>query len=252
MGFACTALWLGVLDFLTLGAQLGHDAADEGCRILQFSQCLNKAFIVQTESGKLFNLFTTAHFLDRLVIATTQPIHKAVFLALSLTTNYNFITFFPFGYKFGNHLHRILKICAHRNRAVTGGVDHAVVRAVELAEVLDVEDGLDVLVLGADLPDNGACAIFALVVDKQDFIVIVRTALDQLIAHSLIDGAGVLLLVVAGDHYRNCLFLTHFVSFLAHSMVLRIPSSNVVAAYQPVSACKADVSACRCMTCSGP
>lgn len=131
-------------------------------------------------------------------------------------------------------------------------MDHAVVRAVELTEVLDVEDGPDVLVLGADLPDDGTGAVLALVVDEQNLVVVVRAALDELIAHSLIDGAGVLLLVVAGDHYRNRLFLTHFVSFLTHSMVSRIPSSNGVAGRQPVSFFIFAMLPPKCMTVPGP
>ena len=252
MGLARAALGLGVLDFLALGAQLGHDAADEGRRVLQVAQRLDKALVVQAKAGELLDLLAAAHLLDELVVAAAQPVHDRVFLALGLAANDDFVALFPLGHKPGDHLHRVLEVGAHRDRAVAGGVDHAVVRAVELTEVLDVEDGPDVLVLGADLPDDGTGAVLALIVDEQNLIVVVRAALDQLIAHSLIDGAGVLLLVVAGDHYRNRLFLTHFVSFLTHSMVSRIPSSNGVAGRQPVSSCKADVSACRCMTCSGP
>ena len=252
MGLARAALGLGVLDFLALGAQLGHNAADEGCRILQVAQRLDKALVVQAKAGELLDLLAAAHLLDELVVAAAQPVHDRVFLALGLAANDDFVALFPLGHKPGDHLHRVLEVGAHRDRAIAGGVDHAVVRAIKLTKVLDVEDGLDVLVLGADLPDDGTGAVLALIVDEQNLIVVVRAALDQLIAHSLIDGAGILLLVVAGDHYRNRLFLTHFVSFLTHSMVSRIPSSNGVAGRQPVSSCKADVSACRCMTCSGP
>lgn len=224
----------------------------KGVGVLQVAQRLDKALVVQAKAGELLDLLAAAHLLDELVVAAAQPVHDRVFLALGLAANDDFVALFPLGHKSGDHFHRVLEVGAHRDRAIAGGVDHAVVRAVELAEVLDVEDSLDVLVLGADLPDDGTGAVLALIVDEQNLIVVVRAALDQLIAHSLIDGAGVLLLVVAGDHYRNRLFLTHFVSFLTHSMVSWIPSSNGVAGRQPVSSCKADVSACRCMTCSGP
>ena len=226
--------------------------ADAALPVLRLAQRLDKTLVVQAKAGELLDLLAAAHLLDELVVAAAQPVHDRVFLALGLAANDDFVALFPLGHKPGDHLHRVLEVGAHRDRAIAGGVDHAVVRAVELAEVLDVEDGLDVLVLGADLPDDGTVAVLALIVDEQNLIVVVRAALDQLIAHSLIDGAGVLLLVVAGDHYRNRLFLTHFVSFLTHSMVTRIPSSNGVAGRQPVSSCKVDVSACRCMTCSGP
>ena len=170
----------------------------KGRRVLQVAQRLDKALVVQAKAGELLDLLAAAHLLDELVVAAAQPVHDRVFLALGLAANDDFVALFPLGHKPGDHLHRVLEVGAHRDRAIAGGVDHAVVRAVELAEVLDVEDGLDVLVLGADLPDDGTGAVLALIVDEQNLIVVVRAALDQLIAHSLIDGAGILLLVVAG------------------------------------------------------
>ena len=220
---------------------------------MQVPQRLDEALVIQTKTGELLDHLHIAHLADRLIIAPAQEIHQAVFFAAGLFGNDDFVPVFPFLDQAGNHLHRILEVGTQRNGAVTAGMDQAIVRAVELTEVFGVEDGANLFVLGADAADDVPGLILAFVVNEKDFIVILRQALLQFGTHRLVDGAGVFLLIVTGNHDGDFLFVgVHCAVLLIQSMVFRMPCANSVAGTKPVSCCRAEISACRCITCSGP
>ena len=132
VGLACPALGLGVFNLLALGAKLRHNPAQKRGGVVQITQGLDKAFIVQAKPGKLLDHFHIAHLFDGFVVTIPQKVHDRVFLAGGLFPDYNFVAFFPFSHKLWNHLHRVLEVRADGNGAVPCGMDHTVIGAVEL------------------------------------------------------------------------------------------------------------------------
>ena len=102
----------------------------------------------------MLNLFYIAHLLDDRVVTRTQKVDKPVFFAGSLDAAYDLIALFPLAHEHRDEFHRVLKVGAQDDGAVAARLQNAVVRAVELAEILRVENGLHMLVLGADLLDD--------------------------------------------------------------------------------------------------
>ena len=94
-----------------------------------------------------------------------------------------------------------------------------VIGAVELTKVLAVKNGFDLGVLRADVRNDPAGTILAFIINKKDLIVIIRAVLPNLIPHRLIDGAGVLLLVIGRDHNRDDFFLLAHAGFIPLSLV---------------------------------
>ena len=219
MGLARPALGLGVFNLLALGAKLRHNPAQKRGGVVQITQGLDKAFIVQAKPGKLLDHFHIAHLFDGFVVTVPQKVHDRVFLAGGLFADYNFVAFFPFSHKLWNHLHRVLEVRADGNGAVPCGMDHTVIGAVELTKVLAVKNGFDLGVLRADVRNDPAGTILAFIINKKDLIVIIRAVLPNLIPHRLIDGAGVLLLVIGRDHNRDNFFLLAHAGFIPLSLV---------------------------------
>ena len=92
------------------------------------------------------------HFLDDFVVACSEHPHDRVLFAFALDTCHYFCPIFPFGDYFRNHLYGILEITAHQYGTVSGCLQHAVIRAVELPEILGIEDSLDFRILLAEFP----------------------------------------------------------------------------------------------------
>lgn len=69
---ACSTGCLGIFDRDTFIAQLGNYAAKEGCRILQTTQYVDEAPIIESKSREVFNLVDVGHLLDDFVIACAE------------------------------------------------------------------------------------------------------------------------------------------------------------------------------------
>ena len=199
MGLASTAPGLLIGNLLALAAQLRHNAAYKGRGILQVAQYVYKAAIVQAEASKVLDLLHRRVLLDQLVIDAAQAIHDAALLAGGLHTVYDLIALLPILQKGGNHFHRVLEVCANRYDTVASGLEHTIVRAVELAEILHVEDGLDPFVSRTNLPQQRPGIVRGTIVDEENFIVVPGQRF-HLCHECLADGHYVLLFIIAGHH----------------------------------------------------
>ena len=80
---------------------------------------IHKCFIIQTETGKLFDMVDVRDLPDQLIITSPDPVHHPVFFACFLDADDNFGTFFPLSYKLYDHVHRILEVRTHTDHTVT-------------------------------------------------------------------------------------------------------------------------------------
>lgn len=142
MGLSRTPLLLLVGNLLTLAPQLGHDAAQEGRGIVKAAQHIHKATIIEAKACKVLNLIYGRKFFNEPIIHRAQFIHDGVFLAGRLYPAHDLVTFLPVLKKDRNQFYRVLKICAHQDRAIACGLTQAIKRAVELTKVFHIENGL--------------------------------------------------------------------------------------------------------------
>ena len=98
----------------------------------------------------MLNLLYVRQLLDGLIIEASECVHDLVFLTAGLDADDDLVAFFPGLYVFRDHVHRILEICHHLNDAVSGHLQHAVIRRIELSEIAGVENCLDLRVLCAE------------------------------------------------------------------------------------------------------
>ena len=98
----------------------------------------------------MLDLFNVAHLPDELIIAGSEKTHYLVFLARCFDSADNFVAVFPFVNELWYHLNGILKVTAHTYRAVARGLQHSVIRRIELTEVFYVEYRLDFRIIFAN------------------------------------------------------------------------------------------------------
>ncbi len=151
VGFACSAALLLVGEIYPFEAQLGYNAPQERGGIVQISQDLHKAFVVESEAGEVLNLLHVGHLFDHFVIAGAQEAHDGIFPAAGLDAADDAGAFFPFRHHLRDHVHGILEVGTHADGAVPGGLADTVVGGVELAEIFRIEYGTDLRVPGAKL-----------------------------------------------------------------------------------------------------
>ena len=118
-------------------------------------------------------------------------------MTFCLAADHDLIAILPFVYKLRNHFYGILEISANRNGAVTFGIDDSIVRTIELAKVFDIKDRLYMLILSTNTFDDLPCPILRLIVNKQDLIIIIRTAFDPFVMYGLINRSGILFLIIS-------------------------------------------------------
>lgn len=120
----------------------------------------------------MFNLFCIRKFLDDAIVETTQMIHDRIFLTAGFDANDDLITVFPFFKVLGDQFDRILKIADHGDRTITCCLQDAVIRRVELSEILGIKDGFDLWIGSAYLTQQRAGIIAGIIVNKEKFIII--------------------------------------------------------------------------------
>ena len=211
MGLPCPTLRLGVLKADALEAQLGHNTPEEGRGILQVAQHLDKGLVIQAKAREMLYLVDGRHLLDHLVIAGAQEPHDGVFLAGGLDAGDNLGPPLPLCHNPGQHLDGVLEVAAHQDGTVARGLEHAIIGAVELAEVLGVEDGLDLGIAGTDLAKEGAGIVTGVVIDEYDLVVVLTETAPQFLDNGIGDGYDIFFLVVTRN--QDTKFLHVFVWF---------------------------------------
>ena len=122
----------------------------------------------------MFDLFYIRHFLNGLVVAGAQPVHKLIFLATGLNADNDLIALFPFMDILGDHLNRILEICYHLNNAVSCYLEHAIIRRVKLTEISCIKNSLDPWIFLTQSTDHIPCSVCGVIINKYKFIIILR------------------------------------------------------------------------------
>ena len=204
-GLSGSPLRLVVGDLFPAVTQLRHDAAQEGRRVIQLPKHVDKVAVIKAEPCEMFDLVHLGEALDPLVILAPEPVHEGIFRTVGLDANSDLISFFPCGDVLRDHLRRVLEVRRHEDGGVAGGLQHRVIRGVELAEVLRVKDGLDPFVRGAEDPDAVPCRVAGIVVDQDQFIIIARKLVPEHLRDRLRDGAYIFFLVVAGNYHTDLL-----------------------------------------------
>ena len=194
----CAAKRLLIFNLLALRPELRHEAPHERRRLVQAPQYVDEGFVVQAESGELFDDFRIAHLPEHFVVAAPKPVDEGILLAPGLFADDDFIPFFPGGDELRNQFRRILEIGAEGDGTVSGRLQSAIIRRVELPEILQIEDGFDLAVFCADFPNDLPRPVLTLVVDKQNFICVRQVG--ELLLHRLIDSPDILFFVIAGNH----------------------------------------------------
>ena len=140
---------------------------------------------------------------DHLVVEAAEGVDEFVIRAALLDADHDLVAFLPALDVFVDKLGRVLKVRRHQHGGISVGLQHSVIRAVELAEVFRIEDRLQMLLVGsAECPDAVPRVIRGVIVHKKDLPVIFLQAwlCLELLSDSLRDRSHVILLVIAGDH----------------------------------------------------
>ena len=101
---------------------------DTGADTMQITHNIHKFSVIQTKAGKLINMINICNLVDQSVIAFPHQVHAMAFFTCTLHSNYNLCSLFPLPDKFGDHVYRILKICAHTYHTVTICLFHSIHR----------------------------------------------------------------------------------------------------------------------------
>lgn len=204
---AGAALRLGIRNFLPVEAELGDDASQERGRVVQLPHDVDEGVVVEAEAGELRDLVDGGHLLYELVVKAAEGVHERIFLRVGLHADGDLIALLPGCDELRNHLDRILEVGRHEDRGVAGGLQHRVVRAVELAEVLRIEDGLHLRVLCAEATDQRARLVVGIVVDVEELVAVLREVGSEHAPKGLVKRNDVLLLVIAwnddADGFQN-------------------------------------------------
>ena len=204
---AGAALRLGVRNFLPVEAELGDDATQERRRVIELPHDVDEGVVVEAEAGELRDLVDGGHLLDELVVEAAEGIHKRIFLRVGLHADGDLVALLPGGDELRDHLDRVLEVGGHEDRGVAGGLQHRVVRAVELAEVLRIEDGLHLRILGTEAADQRARLVVGIIVDVEELVAVLREFGSEHAPKGLVERNDVLLLVIAwnddADGFQN-------------------------------------------------
>ena len=197
---AGAALRLGVRNFLPVEAELGDDATQERRRIIELPHNVDEGVVVEAEAGELRDLVDGGHLLDELVVEAAEGVHERIFLRVGLHADGDLVALLPGRDELRDHLDRVLEIGGHEDRGVTGGLQHRVVRTVELTEVLRIEDGLHLWVLRAEAADQRTRLVVGIVVDVEELVAVLRELGSEHAPKGLVERNDVLLLVIAWNH----------------------------------------------------
>ena len=204
---AGASLRLGIWNFLPVEAELGDDATQERRRIIELPHNVDEGAVVEAEAGELRDLVDRGHLLYELVVEAAEGVHERIFLRVGLHADGDLIALLPGCDELRDHLDRVLEVGGHEDRGVAGGLQHRVVRAVELAEVLRVEDGLHLRVLCAEAADQRARLVVGIVVDVEELVAVLREVGSEHAPKGLVERNDVLLLVIAwnddADGFQN-------------------------------------------------
>ena len=119
-----------------------------------------EGLVIETKACEMFNLVDRRHLFDHFVITSAQKTHDWVLLAGRFDTGDNLGPFLPLCNNLGQHLDRILEITTHQNGTVARGLEHTIIGAIELSEVLRVQDGLNFGIACTDLTQQGTGIVF--------------------------------------------------------------------------------------------
>ena len=147
---------------------------------------------------------------EEFVILAADEGHEEVLLRLLLDADHDLMAFLPFPDKCRDEFGRILEIRVQPDHAVAVGLLEAVDRRPHRAEILGIENGLDAGIVRTQVADQLPGMIPGIIVDKNNFIVILREFLGEDLHQRLRHGADIVLLVQCRDDDRNeLLFIFH-------------------------------------------
>ena len=163
--------------------------------------------VVEAEAGELRDLVDGGHLLYELVVEAAEGVHERIFLRVGLHADGDLIALLPGCDELRDHLDRVLEVGRHEDRGVAGGLQHRVVRTVELTEVLRIEDGLHLRILCAETADQRARLVVGIVVDIEELVAVLREIGSEHAPKGLVERNDVLLLVIAwnddADGFQN-------------------------------------------------
>ena len=200
MGFSCPALFLMVGDDFDFASQFCHHTPEEGDRVMQVPHDIDKGAVIQAKTGEMLNLLHVRVLMDQLVVAAAQQVHELSLVAGVFLHHHDFRALLPLPHHNRNHGDGLLKIAAHHDGTVPGGLQDAVIGRAELSEIPGVENGPDVPVLFAQLPEQSPGPVSGTVVNKEDFIGIGRQLGAEKLGELFRHGHHIFLLVKAGNH----------------------------------------------------
>ena len=197
------ALCLRVRDVLSLKSELRDDVAQKRHRVIEPTQHVDKALVVQPRPREVLDLLHVAHLADGLVIAGPQEAHDVILFALRLDRRDDLVALFPLVHEARDEVNGVLEVAADADDRIAVELAHRMVRRVELAEVARVEDRLDLFVARAKLLQLFARAVRRAVVREADFVVILWQVFLELLDDRRAHRDDIFRLVVARDHHAD-------------------------------------------------
>ena len=106
----------------------------------------------------------------------------------------------------GNHFHRILKVRRHQNGGISRTLQHGIVGGIKLAEIFSIKNRLNPLIQLAKPPNLLSGFIGGIIVDKKNFVLILRKLLLKAEPESIGQGNYIFLFVITGNNDTNGFF----------------------------------------------
>lgn len=124
---------------------------------------------------------------------------------MGLHTDGDLIALLPGLHKLRDHLRRILEVCCHQDGRVARGLEHRIIRRVELTEIFRIENALHVSIFSTEGANLIPCVIGGVIVDIDDFIFIGGKLLREKLLQRFIKRDDIFFLVIAWNDDANCL-----------------------------------------------
>ena len=124
----------------------------------------------------------------------------------------------------------MLQISVHRNDGIAPGMFHAAGYGQLMAEITGQYQGAHTVILPGQTAEYKRCCIAGAVVDKDDFILIVRRLHRP--GHFFIKLLNIQMFIINGNDYRNRLFFpvlpkTHFILYHPRKITVKTRSRAV-------------------------
>ena len=162
------------------------------------------------------------HIFDQFVVDCAQKIKHAGLPAGSLDPADNPVALLPLFHKTGYQLHRILKVTAHADRAISRGLTQTMEWRIKLSEIRDIKNRFYFFIFSADFFQLVPRAVRGTIVDKQYFIVVPGKGFLQHVDYRIAHRFYVFHFVIAGNHHADFFLFFHVFLILKHFILLPI------------------------------